>query len=186
MKTSFLLAKLDDFGNMMETIALSAAIIVGSGKALSYATPLLMGTRAAGTASQVASKVGTSISSAADSMKNVVTRSFSNKVAAAAADALEIGQKETSSRLSSFIKTIPPNKLALKVITKVGIKALISMTASNAGVYANGKLYVVGGGSRPIGNGGWREEPLRLELYEHNLKLALESCELIISRSRWC
>mmetsp|Transcript_18433 Transcript_18433/g.39604 ORF Transcript_18433/g.39604 Transcript_18433/m.39604 type:complete len:508 (+) Transcript_18433:146-1669(+) len=62
-------------------------------------------------------------------------------------------------------------------MTNVGISTSLTLAAGVSSEYANGKLFVVRGGLSAMANGDMREEPLRLERYESNRKLALEQCE---------
>jgi hypothetical protein len=184
-----MIGQIDDFLKMMETFLMSAAssgmgFCVKSGAAVLSASRLGVATQK--TASVIATSTSSSVKSSYSSMKNFVIQKFSSKVSSAGFDAVAAGQKQstTSSALTKFLsnerlKFTTKNTL-VSTIKKTGFKTLqIVYNAKNAGEYANGKLYVMRGGPKITDDGNSREEPLRLELYEQNKRLSLESCECL-------
>ena len=163
-----------NFDDILEGIGTSLyqdAFTLGAGSILNKvakAGSTLLGTTKKVSANAASNIIRPTISNSAALMDSSNVLRFSSKTASAFHVFAIVGQKGPF--FNQFLKTTTEETV------KKAREVIIKDSASKKGVYANGKLFVVRGGPKGGEYGNTILQPLGLELYEENKKLAMQKC----------
>lgn len=169
------LLKGDDFGSTVEAAAIGlaqAVAISGFTSGLAYGMEV----------TKHGKKVSVSLSQAGDAARYVGDKAVtyvSTRVRAFLGMAAVTAPSSGTSSLASMI-TKQAFKTSAKKTASTGAGVAYGAVESSgqiAGVYSNGKMFIVRGGKTIMQDGVSLEEPLRIELHQENQKLLFERCE---------